>query len=263
MEATSFSTIHLLVEDYYILSVLMKVPYLVGIADPFAGMLAGEAEPITQDSIVRLKGSGILIDLPGGEITMDPAYANIFDSLTSARKIVTVTRYIFFRGEVTRYIHVGTPFYVEMETMPSGHVELSVYQDSTYLERRLLNFLRLPNVEQDNTPEIQLSRKVWEEARQLALSNELVKCTELFIQAEIGSETAAVLASVMLEDSNSGSITVFGKYGNQFRVESQSGWVATEQALWKIGVTNNDIHLSPVTKIKIEEEIRKNLQTVT
>lgn len=132
--------------ELYCLASLMHVPHLVGVEDPFFGLLADEAEQLLDDTVSGMIDNNILQRRGNGNLALDSGVAVMVHALGFAPRTLLVSLAAGSGPNEVLYIHWTQAFLVEQQGLPHDRVALSLLQDLEAVHDRVRDFVRLPSV---------------------------------------------------------------------------------------------------------------------
>lgn len=245
---------------YYLLAGQMKVASILGLEDPFLGLAADEIDTQLERTRQTLVDRGYLKVQPDGSVVLDNSVASLAEAAASAGHTLIVSHANPDAPSRLRLIHLASELIVEQEILPNGEVVLTAVSDWEALWQRLEGFFNVPESLAAPGFPLTLTEAEFAETRRLALVGEIEACHAFLNHLGIPDEIAEVLASVMAEGQNAGSLSVLHREAKGMYYEKSLAWLTGTHGAWRMQLLEplergqpTDVRLIPASTAEIQQ----------
>jgi len=254
-------------EELYLLAGLLQTGTLIGIRDPFPGLLADEMEERLEQAKKSLSDQGVLKERPGKELIIDSGVAVVVRAITSANHLLVA---VLSLDHHTSHllIHSASDIAVEQAVLPSGDIALTAVRDAQALKERLEDFFGLSEATETTVlaSRLALSEADFAQVQHLAQERDDRALRDLLRHKGVPPETISALAAALGEGQQVISIAVLHRSAQEMRYGETLAWLVGGQGAWQVQSLEQDqagaVCLTPTTTAEIKQRIAQMVATL-
>jgi hypothetical protein len=211
---------------------LLGLPNLLGVEDPFLGLLAEEIREELIRARAELMECGMLEMCIDGSVTLNMVVFSMMQAIISARRTF-IGSFSSNQGQSChRLIHQSPDLLVEQECLPDGQITLTAIRDQETLLNRLKGFYWLIDTVAGTGSAITLVESDFSAARQIADKTGKTACRDFLVRGGTAPATADALAAVLAEPTGTGSISTLYREAKEIRYGDSLAWIIGVAGTW-------------------------------
>lgn len=213
---------------------LFQAPGMLGLKDPFPGMLADEIEAQLSEAKQSLQARDYIRVSVDGGVTIDRTVAGLVAACAFPEYTLVAT-YEHSKGRRdTCYIHFRENLIVEDAVMDSGQHQLTALRDREVALKRLLRQLRLSKQVAAPGRACIVSESLLFEARGAAVDEGVAKAIPLLTSGGVDADAAAHIADTLSHPVSNSAMALI-KFGDRQK-QSVEGFALLEgkNGLWSL-----------------------------
>jgi hypothetical protein len=252
-------------EEIYFLLCLLPVPGVIGVRDPFPGMLREEMDLRLDCARESLVQRGLVRIEPGKPITVDLVLAGLLGAMAFTRYTLKVSQGRALDAPEQVHYHLNDSFILEQQTLDGGHIALSYLPDLAATVQKILLSLRLHDAPAANGPMFTLAPADMNTLHRLASTEGLQACIAHLNNLPVPPATVIPLAQTLVYGQH-GSVELLLREPRAVRYVSRLAWLAGKSGAWLIlypvDTDGARIEVIPLSKSELEARVKDTLHKV-
>lgn len=251
--------------EYALVGGVLGAETMIGIADPFAGLLTEEIRGVLDQARDALADRQLIEIRPDRRVMVEPATAVLVSTCAFPEAAFVLTLNQPGQPAAQRYFHVTRHAAVEMVESPRAEPAVTLVQleGAEGLYGRVCELCQLrgqvgPPVRGGEVPRAELARAAASGANQAA-------AVEALRQAGLDPDTAAALAGTLARPILNASFVVLAQRGERWTTDGL-GLLLGENGLWRLGpALGGDaprVSVKPCTADQLRAEILRAMNRV-